>query len=262
VAAGREHDCAGVEQQELTAVHVEADRAVDLGPVREQSRDHHVLAVGDRQRLGAVDESVQHRLAGVVASEGRPPERLRAEEALVDIAVRCAGEVHPPLVEFAQALGHLLGDGLDLAGVVEEVALVEGVRGVDCPRILGVVGPQGAVDPATGPGRVSVAVVALAQHQQVLDAALGEFDGRPRARRAGADHQHRHVDLVVLGRVAAGGFSVTHTHARGYGRKYPSRVCARNRSLRRPHIRRRPHSQSPLQPVPAPPYRSRRPPDL
>ncbi len=197
VAAGGQHDAAGVEQDELTAVHIEADRTVNLLVVADELRDHYVFSVRDLQLLGAVDKRVQQRLAGVIAGEGGSTERLCTEVTLVDLAVVGAREVHPPVFKLPETVRHLFGDRFDLRGVVEEVALVKGVGGVDRPRVLGIAGTQRAVDSAASPRRVGVTVAALAEDEGVLDALFGQLDGRARARGSRADDEYRDIDLSI-----------------------------------------------------------------
>jgi hypothetical protein len=133
----------------------------------------------------------------MIAGKGRPTERLRAEVSLVDCTLLGTRKGHPPVVEFAQPVWHLFRHRLDFLGIVEEMAFIQRVGGVNRPRVLGVVGPQRAVDTAAGPRRVCVAVAALAQHEHVLDALLCEFDCCPRTGRARTDHEDRHVDALV-----------------------------------------------------------------
>jgi hypothetical protein len=128
--------------------------------------------------LSLVDESVEHRLAGVVASEGGSAERLPAEVPLVGFAIFGSAERHSPLVQLPELVRHPLGDRLHLFRVVHEVTLVERVCRVDRPVVLGVVGAECPVDTTTSPCCVSVAVTALADHQKVLgrDSLINEFD--------------------------------------------------------------------------------------
>jgi len=198
VPAGGEDDHAGVEHDVLARVHVEPDGAVHAVVRGEEFRHHHVLAVGNLERLRAVDERGKHRLAGVVAGERGAAERLRAEEPLVDLAVVGPRVRHPPVVEFAEALGHLARHGLDLRRVVQEVPFVQGVCGVDRPVVLGVVRAEGAVDAAARPRRVCVAVPALPEDEHVVDARLRELDRGSGASGASADHEHGNVDALVL----------------------------------------------------------------
>jgi len=131
VAPCRQHHGVRPEGQELTGVEVHARGPEYPAVVGQQSADKHVLAVRDRQRLSLCDQGVEQRLTGVVARERRPAERLGTEVALVDITLGSPAVGHPPVVELSQQAGHPPGDRLDLVGVVEEVALVECVRGVD-----------------------------------------------------------------------------------------------------------------------------------
>ena len=102
VPAGREHHGVGVEDDELAGVRVVARSTVDAIVFGDESSHEHVLAIGDGQFPGTPDERLQERLAGVVAGEGGPPERLRAEVPLVYLPVVGPGERHPPLVEFPE----------------------------------------------------------------------------------------------------------------------------------------------------------------
>jgi hypothetical protein len=116
------------EHRPVAGVGVETGGTVDRPVVGYQLRDEDVLAVGDRECPGPLDERGQQRLAGVVAGEGGPPERLGAEVPLVDLAVGRPAVVHPPVV-------------------------------------LGVVGAQRAVDTPTRSRRVDIAVAPLANDQ-------------------------------------------------------------------------------------------------
>jgi len=87
IAASSENDTASVEQQKPAGVHIEADGSVNALAVRNQLRDHHVLAVGNRQLLGTFNKRIKQRLAGVVARKRGPAERLGTEVPLVDLSV-------------------------------------------------------------------------------------------------------------------------------------------------------------------------------
>ncbi len=165
-ATRRQDDVIRLEEDELAALHVVAGRPVDAVAVREQPRDHHVVAVGNFERLGPVDERIEHRLARAVTDEAGPAERLRAEVALIDLAVFGPIEGHPPVIEFPDAVGHMLGRQLDRSRVVDEVAFVQRIGGVNRPVVLGVERSQRGVDAAGRPGRVCVAVVPLADDQR------------------------------------------------------------------------------------------------
>ncbi len=114
---------------------------------------------------------------------------MGAEEALRDAAVLFPGEGHAVAFQVVDAQGRALGDDLRRARVAEQVTLLEGVRGVLLPAVLGVHRGQGRVDPAGGQGGVGVLLGPLADGNDI-DAGLGQLDRRPQAGPAGTDHQH------------------------------------------------------------------------
>jgi len=84
------------------------------------------------------------------------------------------------------------------------VALVERIGRVDRGRVFGVVGTECPVDPAARPRSVCIAVAALTQHEHVVDATLGEFDGGSSAGCAGTDDEHGDIRALVFYRLARG----------------------------------------------------------
>ncbi len=228
VASRRQHHHVRPENEKLARVEVHASRAEHPAAVGQQPADEDVLSVRYRQRLCLRDQRVQQRLPGVVAGEGGASERLGAEVALVDVAVLGAAERHPPVVQLPEQPRHPPGNGFHLSGIVEEVPLLEGVRGVNGPVVLRVVGAYGAVDTAACPRGVGVAVAPFADHQQFLgiDPLIDELDSGPGTRGPRADHQHAQLDRLVgwFGRRTIGSLiGISHTLMRGRTVINPSR---------------------------------------
>ena len=70
---------------------------------------------------------------------------MRAEEALVQSAVRQAREGAPPFGELEDRGWCFTGHNLDSAGIAKIVACDDGVGKMVLPRILGINGPQRGV---------------------------------------------------------------------------------------------------------------------
>ena len=84
---------------------------------------------------------------------------------------------------------------LDRVRIRQQVRLLEGVRGVLLPAVVGVHGGERRVDAAGREGGMGIRLGALADGEHV-DALFGEFDGGAEAGAAGADDEHGGGDLA------------------------------------------------------------------
>ena len=185
-AAGGQHDRLGLEDAQVAALAVVAERAGDPPGVDEQLGDG-VLHVDLEALMDAVVlQRADHLQAGAIADVGQARVAVAAEVALQDAAVLGAIEDGAPGLELAHAIGRLLGVQLGHPPVVEVLAAAHGVREVDLPAVAIVdVGHRRRHAPL-GHDRVGLA------EQRLADQAHRQ-PGRPKPRwpRAGRRRRRR-----------------------------------------------------------------------
>jgi hypothetical protein len=187
-SAGGEQDGAGRVVDELSAPQVHGAGTAHPSLVHQQLGDHQVLAVR-HARLGCLlDQRLEDRLAGPVAHEAGTTIGLRSEVPLLDGALIRALEVAPPLRQLLHPVRRILRQDLHGVGPADEVALLEGVRGVHLPPVLRIARAEDRVDAPGRPAGMGIAVASLADHQ-VRHAGPCELDCRPQPRGPRADDE-------------------------------------------------------------------------
>ncbi len=168
-----------LEDLEATALALVGEHAGDAIAVLEQ-RDHGVLHVHVDALMDAVIlQGADHLEAGAIADVREARIAVPAEIALENAAVGRAIENRAPGLEFAHAIGRLLGVKLGHAPVVDVLAAAHGVGEMDAPVVAIVhVGERGG-DAALGHHGVGLAEERLAD-QPDLDAGCAT----PRSPRA------------------------------------------------------------------------------
>ncbi len=143
----------------------------------------------DPQCAHLVGEREEHRASREIARITGPTVTVRAEEPLVQSAVRPTCEGAAPFDELEHRGGCFTGHYLDRAGIAEIVALDDCVGKVVLPAILRVNGPKGGIDPARGQDCMGVLAQSLGDDDDF--AANGvDGDGGAQAGCAGAHNEH------------------------------------------------------------------------
>lgn len=189
MAARRENDGVRVDHVALSVREIEAVCPEHGTVVHQEPGDVDAVQHGDLQLTRPPDERALDLQTRVVTGEGGAPELVRTEEALRDTAVLLPGEGHAVALQIIDTQGGALGDDLGGTRIGEQVTLLESVRGVLLPAVLGIHGGQGRVDAPGGQRRVGVLLRPLADGEDV-HTGLGQLDRRPQACSARTDHQH------------------------------------------------------------------------
>ena len=198
-AAGADDDGLGLEDDEAALLAPVAEGAGDAVAIFEQPRDGALHVDVDAQMHAAVLQGADHLEAGAVADVAEPFEGVAAKGPLQNLAVLGAVEERAPLLQFAHALGGLLGVELGHAPVVQEFSAAHGVAEVRAPVVGRIHVGHGRGDAAFGHHRVRFAEQRLAHDADAHSLGQG-FNCGAQARAACADDEH----VVFVGFVFGG----------------------------------------------------------
>ena len=147
----------------------------------------HVLVFQNRdvQLVNLAGQRLDDGTPGVIARVAGTAVFVGSEKALIELALRRAGETAAPGGKLLHRLRRLTGHQLDDARVRQVIAFPQRVGEMLLPRVLGITRAQSGIDTASGEYGVSVKALPL-PNDQGFDACLMGGNGRaappPRSR--------------------------------------------------------------------------------
>ncbi len=157
VAAGREHDGFGAEDDEASGLAPVGEGAADAVAVFEQPDDCALHEDVNALMDAAILQRPDHFQPGAVADVRQSFPRVAAERALQNPSVGCAIENGAPPLQLANAVGRFLRVELRHAPVIEELAAFHGVAEMRLPVVLRIDMRQRRRNPSLGHHRVRFA---------------------------------------------------------------------------------------------------------